>query len=85
VIYKITNFLNATLALHSSRQKKAMVGNNFQIGEDLQCREAQTHVSIFSFFDPDYLLQLFLYVAKVYLLLIECFMDWHSLLVISTV
>jgi hypothetical protein len=30
---------------------RAMVGNKIQIGGDLQCREAQTHVSIFSLFD----------------------------------
>jgi len=36
-----------------------MVGNKIQIGEDLQCMEAQTKLSIFSFYDHDYMLQLY--------------------------
>jgi len=58
-IYKITNSLKIALALHSSRRKKATVVNKIQIGEDLKYREAKTHVSNFSFFDHNYLLQLY--------------------------
>jgi hypothetical protein len=35
----------------------AMAGNKIQIGGDLQCREAQTQISIFSLFDHKFILQ----------------------------
>jgi len=65
--------LKIELALHSSRRKKVIVGKKkTQIGEVLQSREAQTQVSISSFFDYDNLLQLFFYViAKVYLEILQ--------------
>jgi len=46
------------IAVRNRTLIKAMVGNKIQIGEYLNCREAQTHVLIFSLFDYDYLLQL---------------------------
>jgi hypothetical protein len=58
-ILKNAQFLKIALALHSSRRRKATVGNIIQIGGDLRCREFQTQVSVFSFFDFDYLVQLF--------------------------
>jgi hypothetical protein len=43
-ILKNAQFLKIALAVHSSRRRKAMVGNIIQIGGDFRCREAQTKV-----------------------------------------
>ena len=50
MISKIVNSWKNAIALHSSRWKMAMAGDKIQIGGDLQCREAQTQISIFSLF-----------------------------------
>jgi hypothetical protein len=47
-ILKNAQFLKIALALHSTRRKKAMVGNTIRIGGELRCRDARTQFFIFS-------------------------------------
>jgi hypothetical protein len=43
-ILKNAQFLKIALAMHSSRRRKAMIGNISQIGGDLRCSEARTQL-----------------------------------------